>query len=1045
MKRLLIVLLCLSGVSFGQGSRIDSNVMTSSKDVPYGAQAPIYTVPFSTVTICSFPNNGEPCTNTVPIYQDQSLTVPQDNPIEADVQGRFGFWAPAGQYTYSIVSPNGGYIGTYILSVSGSTGGNISPASIPHPCTYYLTPGSTVSPNPQCKVDALGNLTTPSVNGYFSPVGLVADGVVCGSKVGTCTYSGTDNTLAIQTAINSACAAGGGQVNIPGGTYNISNVAGAPRQTGSVTTHVAALTIPCSNVTLSGAGQGATTLSFWVVTGSNVHNRPSDICPVNPDFTPTALPPGAYSFPRTWRGSIIYVVGSGDVANPRTGITIQHLSLEGNATISRNSFNPVRWDGTLPLPPYSQCLAWDTSFKGVYFQNNNFNLQPTDGAYYRPTANYTDHVMITDVGFRDILGEMIYAGEPIYDLWVTNSNFANTNGDFISVAGGHTLLNNVGDNCAGNGFENPVTKYPVTDRGNHISNCLSGINEINFDYINENPTFPPVTIENNVLENILRNGLFMFDPYNYTVKSNTLIDCAWRGDDLDSASCINLYANLPPNPVQWGPAGPSVTNGSTASSGGSFPAGTYSIAATWAVTRKGVNGQTSSVVIDGGGNVSSACLALTVAANGTVTINKPSQTPPDGTTGWYPYMLAGATCDSTHTPNIQIASSPNGYPPIPLTTASVTLLNYIPAGPNSPSMAWPNPGNSANGYAVYPSNPTNTKVMLNTITSKKASISTGIGGWGAPSAFQPIWAQNVTIAYNTPSHLLDYAKSPHAAPGGCPTLTPATAPPYTYAPEPLIAAGTYYFKYTELWPEGETPASPECSITIGSGQQINITPPVNNGAPFFKVYASDTAGQEIIQDNHGNSITASYNTFTQQYTLRTAADGGGYVPPPTQAVLGTTFKAGTGFPTAMSVVKNSAHAINTTIHDNDSVGTLSGAVQDQASIGQLLTTTADTTIAQFTPNTEGNVQISFMYKVANAPTTINARVTYRAPDGSFPTYALTASELSVTPQSVNGAWYLVTVPDITITTGFPVSIIVTAGTANNITVHGSISSKGMIQ
>jgi hypothetical protein len=123
MKRLLIVLLCLSGVCLGQGARLDSHVTTSSTDVPWGASAPLYTVPYSMITICAYPNNGEPCTNTVPIFQDPALTIPQANPIESDNQGRFGFWVTPGQYSYSIVSPTGKYMGTFITTIAGGGGG----------------------------------------------------------------------------------------------------------------------------------------------------------------------------------------------------------------------------------------------------------------------------------------------------------------------------------------------------------------------------------------------------------------------------------------------------------------------------------------------------------------------------------------------------------------------------------------------------------------------------------------------------------------------------------------------------------------------------------------------------------------------------------------------------------------------------------------------------------------------------------------------------------------------------------------------------------
>lgn len=123
MKRLLIVLLCLPIAALGQGIRFDSSVMTAAANVPYGAQAPVYTIPFTSVFVCAYPASGNPCTNTVTVYSDQALTQPLDQPLQTDNQGRFGFWAAAGQYTYSAVSPTGKFMGTFIATLSPVTGG----------------------------------------------------------------------------------------------------------------------------------------------------------------------------------------------------------------------------------------------------------------------------------------------------------------------------------------------------------------------------------------------------------------------------------------------------------------------------------------------------------------------------------------------------------------------------------------------------------------------------------------------------------------------------------------------------------------------------------------------------------------------------------------------------------------------------------------------------------------------------------------------------------------------------------------------------------
>jgi len=97
------------------GARYDSNVFTAAGNVPAGAQAPMYTLPYSVISICqspAIPATGAPCTNTAPIFSDQALTVLIPQPITSDSQGRYGFWIAPGTYTYSVVSPSGEFLGT---------------------------------------------------------------------------------------------------------------------------------------------------------------------------------------------------------------------------------------------------------------------------------------------------------------------------------------------------------------------------------------------------------------------------------------------------------------------------------------------------------------------------------------------------------------------------------------------------------------------------------------------------------------------------------------------------------------------------------------------------------------------------------------------------------------------------------------------------------------------------------------------------------------------------------------------------------------------
>jgi hypothetical protein len=91
-----------------------------------GAIANVMTVPGAIVTICNIPAAGAPCTNTVPIYSDLALTQAINNPINADAQGRYGFYIAPGIYSETVQKQSGSVVGTYILSLN-TIGINASP------------------------------------------------------------------------------------------------------------------------------------------------------------------------------------------------------------------------------------------------------------------------------------------------------------------------------------------------------------------------------------------------------------------------------------------------------------------------------------------------------------------------------------------------------------------------------------------------------------------------------------------------------------------------------------------------------------------------------------------------------------------------------------------------------------------------------------------------------------------------------------------------------------------------------------------------------
>lgn len=124
MFKQLLLMTCalIPGVMYAQGVRYDSSVTTYNTNVPAGAQANVMTVPNAVVTVCAFPASGTPCTNTIPIYQDQALTTQISNPLTTDAVGRYGFWIAPGIYAQTYQTASGKNVGTFPLSLDSPPG-----------------------------------------------------------------------------------------------------------------------------------------------------------------------------------------------------------------------------------------------------------------------------------------------------------------------------------------------------------------------------------------------------------------------------------------------------------------------------------------------------------------------------------------------------------------------------------------------------------------------------------------------------------------------------------------------------------------------------------------------------------------------------------------------------------------------------------------------------------------------------------------------------------------------------------------------------------
>jgi len=238
----------VSGPAQGQGSRKDDIVLTPSG----------HPVPGATILVCQAGATGTPCSPVATIYTDATLTVTTANPFESDGIGNYHFYAPAGRYTIQISGPGISGTRTYsdvILAPdvsSSGAGNNIS--------AFGLTLGGNLSVAGNATIS--GTLTTSNFNpGNFSPSSLSVGGneTVEGPRprIDVTAYGAkgdgaTDDTAAIQSAINVACAA---DINhkstlfFPPGNYAVSQPQ-AP-STNPVFTGL------CSGLTIEGAGGNA--------------------------------------------------------------------------------------------------------------------------------------------------------------------------------------------------------------------------------------------------------------------------------------------------------------------------------------------------------------------------------------------------------------------------------------------------------------------------------------------------------------------------------------------------------------------------------------------------------------------------------------------------------------------------------------------------------------------------------------------------------------------------------------------------------------------
>jgi len=237
-------------VAFGQGSRKDDIVLSASGHPIAGA----------TIRVCQAGATGTPCNPLATIYSDATLTATASNPFQGDGIGNYHFYAPAGRYMVQITGTGITGTRTYpdvILApdVSSSGAGNDISA-------FGLTLGGNLTVGGNATID--GTLTTANFNpGTFTPSSLSVSGneTVEGPRpradvtaYGAKGDGATDDTAAIQAAINAVCAYGIAQkptLFFPPGWYIVSQPQGGASNTAPIFTGW------CSHLMIQGSGGNA--------------------------------------------------------------------------------------------------------------------------------------------------------------------------------------------------------------------------------------------------------------------------------------------------------------------------------------------------------------------------------------------------------------------------------------------------------------------------------------------------------------------------------------------------------------------------------------------------------------------------------------------------------------------------------------------------------------------------------------------------------------------------------------------------------------------
>ncbi|WP_304459095.1 hypothetical protein [Alicyclobacillus sendaiensis] len=238
-----------------------------------------------------------------------------------------------------------------------------------------------------------------------------------------------------------------------------------------------------------------------------------------------------------------------------------------------------------------------------------------------------------------------------------------------------------------------------------------------------------------------------------------------------------------------------------------------------------------------------------------------------------------------------------------------------------------------------------------------------------------------------------------------------------------VGSGTLYI-------QGNTGGGTPSAVVSPNSQQVNVSniPIGPTGVVARAIYRTKANGSTFylltqINDNTTTSMTDNIPDSQLGSVM------------PTTNTTGTMFVGNGGGLYNVTPNTASSSAIGGLMLP-PSAGTPSNpvAVYRAVSVKDMtLTSTSATTVLSYTPAATGQFKVSGYLRVANAATSVTVTLTYTSPSGSqsrtlVPTYTLATGDYTIPARTFEA------------TTAGPITLSVTAGTANNVTVSAVLEA-----